>query len=448
MAFWLSLIPECGINSSTQKVPAQLPSIQLEEDECLVSFDVVSLYTNVPVKESIQVCADLLFNQITMSIDKETFVTLAELACCDVVISTHRGYYRQTDGLAMGSPAAPALANGWLSQFEDTIKADSKLYERYMDDILCTAKTEKVEERLRLLNDLHPNLDFTLEIEVNGKLSFLDMTIYNEKGSLSSGWFRKATDTGLTLNFHSLAPNKYKKSVVISFIYRIYRACSNWKNFHIGLTEAKETLHRNQYPDNFLDPIIHETINKIVNSDDAKDTTCDNISLSSLDSNACLDIVSEKDKFRFYLSYRGKLSDQLANSFRKLNAPCKVIMTTRKIKTCLPSLKPPVPRMLLSNVVYQLTCPGCSASYVGMTTRHIQQRCREHLRNGGTMKAHFGTCTTNSSEISEEKITKILDRSNSLSKLYALEALYISEIKPSLNTKDEYRSRALTLKIY
>ena len=45
------------------------------------------------------------------------------------------------------------------------------------------------------------------------------------------------------------------------------------------------------------------------------------------------------------------------------------------------------------------------------------------------MKAHFETCTTNSSEISEEKITKILDSSNSLSKLYALEALYISEIK-------------------
>ena len=64
------------------------------------------------------------------------------------------------------------------------------------------------------------------------------------------------------------------------------------------------------------------------------------------------------------------------------------------------------------------------------------------------MKAHFETCTTNPSEISEEQIAKVLDSSNSLSKLYALEALYISEIKPSLNTKDEYRSRALTLKIY
>ena len=64
------------------------------------------------------------------------------------------------------------------------------------------------------------------------------------------------------------------------------------------------------------------------------------------------------------------------------------------------------------------------------------------------MKALFEACTTNSSEISEEKITKILDSSNALSKLYALEALYISEIKHILNTKDEYRSRTLTLKIY
>ena len=150
-------------------------------------------------------------------------------------------------------------------------------------------------------------------------------------------------------------------------------------------------------------------------SDDAKDTTCDNLSMSSLDSNACLDAVSGKDKFRFYLSYRGKLTDPLATSFRKLNAPCKVIMTSRKIKTCLPSLKPRVSKMLRGNVVYQITCPGCSASYVGMTTRHIQQRCREHLRNRGTMRAHFDTCSGNPTDISEEKITKkILDNSNSL----------------------------------
>ena len=38
--------------------------------------------------------------------------------------------------LAMGSPPAPHVANGWLSQFENLIKDDAKIYERYRDDML------------------------------------------------------------------------------------------------------------------------------------------------------------------------------------------------------------------------------------------------------------------------------------------------------------------------
>ena len=80
VAAWLSLVPECGINTSTEKVSAQIKSQKLQPDECLVSFDVVSLYTNVPVKESIQVCADLLFKKVKLAITKDTFIQLAELA--------------------------------------------------------------------------------------------------------------------------------------------------------------------------------------------------------------------------------------------------------------------------------------------------------------------------------------------------------------------------------
>ena len=140
----------------------------------------------------------------------------------------------------------------------------------------------------------------------------------------------------------------------------------------------------------------------------------------------------------------------LAKQFKRLNAPCKVIMTTRKVKTCLPSLKPVVPRMLLSNVVYKLTCPGCGASYVGQTVRHIQLRVREHLGNKGTMNLHFRQCSAidNASHINENDILVILDKANNLLKLLTLEALYQQEIKPCLNTKDEYRSRTLTLKFY
>ena len=168
----------------------------------------------------------------------------------------------------------------------------------------------------------------------------------------------------------------------------------------------------------------------------------------SLDSNACINFMDDKDKFKFFLEYRGKPSDLLTKSFKKLNAPCNVIMTTRKLKTCLPSLKPLVPKMLLSNVVYKLTCPGCTASYVGQTVRHIQRRVREHLGNKGIMKSHFEQCSIDPLSIQDNNFVSILDRTNRISKLLTLEALHISQIKPLLNTKDEFRSRTLTLKLY
>ena len=50
---------------------------------------------------------------------------------------THAGFYRQIDGLAMGSPPAPHLANSWMSQYDNNMKGNYKLYTRYTDDILC-----------------------------------------------------------------------------------------------------------------------------------------------------------------------------------------------------------------------------------------------------------------------------------------------------------------------
>ena len=40
---------------------------------------------------------------------------------------TSDGYYRQVDGLAMGSPPAPQLANEWMSKFDAEIKNQATL---------------------------------------------------------------------------------------------------------------------------------------------------------------------------------------------------------------------------------------------------------------------------------------------------------------------------------
>ena len=96
-------------------------------------------------------------------------------------MSTHDGYYKQSDGLAMGSPPAPYLANVWLSVYDPVIKADAKMYQRYMDDIITTTKTTEVNNKLSEINQLHDNLKFTTETETEGRLPFLDLCIVSQR---------------------------------------------------------------------------------------------------------------------------------------------------------------------------------------------------------------------------------------------------------------------------
>ena len=77
--------------------------------------------------------------------------------------------------------------------------------------------------------------------------------------------------------------------------------------------------------------------------------------------------IEDKDKFRLFIQYRGKCSEHYARALHKIQAPCRVIMTLRKLKTVLPSLKPPIDLDFRSDVVHQIECPRCQAHYVGQT---------------------------------------------------------------------------------
>lgn len=68
------------------------------------------------------------------------------------------------------------------------------------------------------------------------------------------------------------------------------------------------------------------------------------------------------------MQYRGDRSDQMARKLKHLHEN-QTVLTTRKMMTALPSLKSKIPKAMLSNVVYHITCPGCQSSYVGQTTR-------------------------------------------------------------------------------
>ena len=212
--------------------------------------------------------------------------------------------------------------------------------------------------------------------------------------------------------------------------YLTYSACSSWQHFHESLEKAKRVLENNQYPPNFYDPIIKDTLNNILQEPECQQT--EDQSTQTI------------RKFPLVLQYRGKCTEEYARALHHCSAPCSIIMTLRKLKTTMPSLKPPVEKMIRSGVIYQISCPRCTACYVGQTSRHLQTRFREHTKNQGPVKTHLHQCNAT---ITEEHINILSSTSRGESHLLTLEALYIQELDPKINTKDEYRSRTLTIRI-
>ena len=93
-------------------------------------------------------------------------------------------YYRQIDGVAMGSPLGPTLANvflgyhesQWLSNCPPAFKP--VYYKRYVDDIfLLFTNIDCLNQFQTYMNAQHPNMNFTSEIESENSLAFLYMYI-------------------------------------------------------------------------------------------------------------------------------------------------------------------------------------------------------------------------------------------------------------------------------
>ena len=86
----------------------------------MASFDVESLFTNIPLQETIDLCVDLLFND-KPNIDgftKTDFNELLTITLSESLILFNNEYSKQIDGVAMGSPLGPTFANIFLSCYE------------------------------------------------------------------------------------------------------------------------------------------------------------------------------------------------------------------------------------------------------------------------------------------------------------------------------------------
>ena len=85
-------------------------------------FDVKSLFTNVPLKKTINIILDRIYNknEINTTLKKRTLKKLLLDCCTKTPFSINGELFKQIDSVAMGSPLGPTLAN-IMTTFEDEI---------------------------------------------------------------------------------------------------------------------------------------------------------------------------------------------------------------------------------------------------------------------------------------------------------------------------------------
>ena len=108
--------------------------------------------------------------------------------------------YQQIDGVAMGSPLGPVIANIFMSELEKTLdpalSEDVSFWTRYVDDTFAFVREGSVQKVLDCLNGFHPSIQFTHENEVNGKIAFLDVNVSTRNDRrFDTSIHRKSTDT-------------------------------------------------------------------------------------------------------------------------------------------------------------------------------------------------------------------------------------------------------------
>nr|CAH8834105.1 unnamed protein product [Trichobilharzia regenti] len=177
----------------------------IEEDEIMASFDVYSLFTNVPVNDSLSIIYNLLCADDELSdrcpLNPDEIMKVLEL-CLKSTLFTFRGVlYRQIGGIAMGSPVSPLVANLFMHSLETNAimrcLSPPKVWLRYVDDTFIITKRRLLNELFQLINNMSETIKFSKEVESDeNELAFLDCLVKRKlDGKFKINIFRKPTNS-------------------------------------------------------------------------------------------------------------------------------------------------------------------------------------------------------------------------------------------------------------
>ena len=216
--------------------------------------------TNIQIRILTSLAGRLFNNSIP--IPKDIFKKLMLLATQGIFMHNER-FYKQVEGIIMGNPLGPTMANFFMAHLEEKIFAEKsngpvlpKLYLQYIDDVYAIFDSnQNCDEFLPILNTQHQSVKFTVE-KATDSLPFLDVEIKFDEFGFKTRVRRKPTYTGLLLNFRSTCPNAWKSGLITCLLKRAKIICSDYELFKDEITKLRCIFAKNCYPNWFFNKCL------------------------------------------------------------------------------------------------------------------------------------------------------------------------------------------------
>lgn len=356
---------------NSQDLVSKIKDIRLNEKTLLVSFDVSNLFTSVPIKDTLVILENLLRSNNIPQQEILHILTLTKVTLQQNFFQFNNSFYSQPDGLAMGSSLSPLLAEIFMNHLEcnnitnnNNLKCISHWF-RYVDDCLVFIEGDSATAQhvLDYINTVHSNIKFTMEIEKNSSINFLDLTITKVQEHLEFSIYRKPTQTDHTIPHDSNHPFRYKIAAFNTYIHRLKSIPLSDSQFSTELNLIKQLAISNGYPPTLIANLLHK-----YNLKRQRNLAFGSSSVEATAANSY-----------FSLTYIGNISQKIANFIEKNSDNVSIsFKPSNSTATSLINSKDRLSHLQKSGI-YKLSCGDCPATYIGQTRRNIDTRIKEHI---------------------------------------------------------------------
>ena len=214
----------------------------LPDDTFLVTADIKSLYTNIPIDEGIEtVCHYIDTHRHLLQFKPPPTMTFRHILNHILHRNSFRflnQIYHQVSGTAMGCRMAPPYANIFLAPLDQRILDLSDYIshlKRFIDDLffIFRGSLEELLALEKLINNLHPHIKFTFVHSRHG-IPYLDLFIYLDKDRrLRTSVYQKPSDCCAYLHWSSHHSAHVKIGLIKGQVIRFNR-----------LFDVDEDLHK------------------------------------------------------------------------------------------------------------------------------------------------------------------------------------------------------------